>query len=313
MNRRTFAKTLSLSLAAIGIQRLPLIASTLTSPQFSITMDDFYWTNAVKLTATERNQSILNTLKSNSIKAALFVIGSNIDSDEGKQLLWEWDKAGHMIGNHSYSHRNYSAPETVVAKYQQDILRAETLLKEFPRFRKYFRFPMLKEGETAAKRDAMRSFLAQHGYRTGHVTIDDSDWLIDQRLNARVKKDPTADVKPYREFYLEHLWSRAEYYDTLARRVLNRPVKHTILVHFNLLNGLFLNDAIAMLKSKGWQPIDAEDAFTDPVFLAKPNVVPAGESIVWALAKENGALAKDSHYPAEEGTAVSAQMDKLGL
>jgi len=164
MNRRTFAKTLSLSLAAIGIQRLPLIASTSTSPQFSITMDDFYWTNAVKLTAPERNQSILNTLKSNAMKAALFVIGSNIDSDEGKQLLWEWDKAGHMIGNHTYSHRNLNAPEMNVEEYQQDVLRAEELLKEFPRFRKYFRFPMLKEGDTVAKRDAMRSFFAEHNY-----------------------------------------------------------------------------------------------------------------------------------------------------
>ncbi len=211
---------------------------------------------------------------------------------EGKQLLSAWDKAGHLIGNHTYSHRNYNAPATVVAEYLQDILRAEALLKDFPRFRKYFRFPMLKEGDTAAKRDAMRSFLAQHGYRNGHVTIDNSDWAIDNRLTARLKKDAAADVKPYRDFYLEHVWERAEYYDSLAKRVLGRPVKHTVLVHFNLLNGLFLGDLIEMFKSKGWQPIDAEEAFGDPVFSAKPKIVPAGESIVWSLAKEKGTIAK---------------------
>src|SRR6187455_3325078 len=123
MNRRTFAKSLALGMTGLSLRHMPVLAQA--APQFSITMDDFFWTNAIKLSATERNQSILNTLKSNSIKAALFVIGGNIDSKEGKQLLWEWDKAGHMIGNHSYSHRNYSAPETVVADYQQDILRAE--------------------------------------------------------------------------------------------------------------------------------------------------------------------------------------------
>ena len=313
MNRRTFAKSLAVGMAGLSLRHVPLLASQSTAPQFSITMDDFFWTNAVKLSATERNQSILNTLKSNSIKAALFVVGGNIDSKEGKQLLRQWDTAGHLIGNHSYSHRNYSAPQTVVAEYQQDILRAEGLLTEFSRFRKYFRFPMLKEGETAAKRDAMRSFLDKHGYRNGHVTIDDSDWAIDQRLTARVKKDPSADVKPYRDFYLEHLWTRAEYYDTLARSVLKRPVKHTILVHFNLLNGLFLSDMIAMLKSKGWQPIDAEEAFADPVFTAKPKVLPAGESLIWSLAKENGTLAESARYPAEDGVSVNAQMDKLGL
>jgi len=313
MNRRTFTKTLALSAAAIGFGGIPAFAFKPAAPQFAITMDDFNWRNAVKLTAAERNKSILNVLQSNSIKAALFVVGRNIDNDEGKQLLWPWDKAGHLIGNHTYSHRNYASSDTVVADYLQDILRAEELLKQFPRFQKYFRFPALKEGETAAKRDAMRVSLAQHGYRVGHVTIDNSDWAIDQRLTARLKKDPNADIKPYRDFYMEHMWARAEYYDALARRTLGRPVKHTVLMHFNLLNGLFLNDLIAMFKSKGWQPIDAEEAFTDPVFLAKPKILPAGESIVWSLAKEKGTIAKSLRYPAEDGEYENARMNKLGL
>ncbi len=313
MNRRTFTKSLALSAAALGFNGVPSFAFKPAAPQFSITMDDFNWQNAVKLTAAERNESILNTLQTNSIKAAAFVIGRNVESDEGKQLLSQWDKAGHLICNHTYSHRNYNAPETVVADYLQDILRAEELLKQFPRFQKYFRFPALKEGDTAAKRDTMRAFLAEHGYRVGHVTIDNSDWLIDQRLTARLKKDSSADVKPYRDFYLEHMWARAEYYDALARRVMGRPVKHTLLVHFNLLNGLFLSDVIAMLKSKGWQAIDAEEAFKDPVFSARPKVLPAGESIVWSIAKEKGTIAKSLRYPAEDGEYENARMNKLGL
>ena len=312
MNRRDFTKTLGFTVATIGVSGVPALASE-PATQFSITMDDFTWANAVKLTAAERNAAILGALHANSIKAALFVVGRNIDSNEGKQLLSSWDKAGHLLGNHTYSHRPYNAPEANIEAYQQDILRAEALLKDFPRFQKYFRFPLLKEGETVAKRDAMRSFLAQHGYRNGHVTIDNSDWVIDQRLTARLKKDPSADLKPYRDFYLEHMWARAEYYDSLAQRVLGRAVKHTVLIHFNLLNGLFLNDLLAMFKSKGWQPIDAENAFTDPVFSAQPKVVPAGESLVWSLAKEKGTIPQSLRYPAEDGEYETARMNKLGL
>ncbi len=312
MNRRDFNKALGLSAVTFGLGGVPAIARKPAS-QFSITMDDFNWGNAVKLTAGERNQAILDTLSANSVRAALFVIGRNIEDDEGKQLLSAWDKVGHLIGNHTYSHRNFSLPTVDLATYQEDILRAEVLLKEFSHFRKYFRFPMLKEGETSAKRDAMRSFLTQHGYRVGHVTIDNSDWIVDQRLTARLKKDPTADLRPYRDFYLEHMWARAQYYDSLAHRVLGRPVKHTILMHFNLLNGLFLGDLIVMFKAKGWQPIDAEEAFTDSVFAANPKVVPAGESIIWALAKEKGAIARSLHYPAEDGEYENARMNRLGL
>lgn len=312
MNRRTFTKSLAVTAAAIGLGGVTVLARK-PATQFSITMDDYHWRNAIKQTAQERNQSILKTLDKHSIKAAAFVIGRNIEDREGKDLIAAWDKAGHLIGNHTYSHRNFNAPETDVDAYQEDILRAEALLKEFPRFRKYIRFPMLKEGDTPAKRDRMRSFLTQNGYRNGHVTIDNSDWAVDQRLTARLKKDPNADLKPYRDFYLEHMWARAEYYDSLARRVVGRPVKHTILTHFNLLNGLFLDDVIEMFKRKGWQPIGAEEAFTDSVFLAQPAVVPAGESIIWSLAKEKGTIAKSLRYPAEDSQYEVKRMDKLGL
>jgi len=312
MNRRDFTKLLGLSALTVGGNAVPSLASK-PAPQFSITMDDFNWHDPVKLSAAERNQAILGTLRAHSIKAALFVVGRNVEAKEGKQLLSAWNEAGHLIGNHTYSHRNFNAPESNLWSYEDDILRAEDVLKEFSRFRKYFRFPMLKEGNTAAKRDGMRAFLAYRGYRTGHVTIDTSDWYIDLRLTTRLQKDPAADVKPYRDYYLEHMSARAEYYDALAQRVLGHQVKHTVLVHFNLLNGLFLNDMIEMLKSKGWQAIDAEEAFADPVFAAKPNILPAGESIVWALAKEKGTIAKSLRYPAEDGEYEKARMDKLGL
>lgn len=312
MNRRDFTKIAGLSALTVGLKTMPGVAAA-PAPQFSITMDDFNWHNPVKLTAAERNQAILETLRAHSMKAALFVIGHNVEENEGKQLLAPWNQAGHMIGNHTYSHRNFNAPETNVKVYEDDILRAEALLKDFPRFRKYFRFPMLNEGDTAAKRDAMRAFLSQQGYRVGHVTVDNSDWLIDLRLGARLQKDPAADVKPYRDYYLQHMWERADYYDRLARRVLGYQVKHTLLVHFNLLNALFLGEVIDMLKAKGWQPIDAEEAFSDPVFAAKPRVVPAGQSIVWAVAKEKGAIAKSLRYPAEDGEIEKARLDKLGL
>jgi peptidoglycan/xylan/chitin deacetylase (PgdA/CDA1 family) len=311
MNRREFTRIAAASAVALGLKRSSF-AKPAAAPQFAITMDDFNWRNAVHPTAAERNRAILDVLNANGRKAALFVVGRNADDNDGKTLLRSWDDAGHIIGNHTYSHRSLNS-EITVAQYEEDIQHAESILKDFKQFRKIFRYPVLKEGNTAAKRDGVRAFLKSHGYRIGHVTIDNSDWIIDQRLTARLQKDPNADVKPYRDFYLEHVWDRAQYYDSLARKVTGRPVKHTILTHFSLLNGLFLGDLIEMFKSKGWQLIDAEEAFTDPIFRAEPNTLPAGESIVWALAKEKGTIAKSLRYPAEDGEYETARMNKLGL
>jgi hypothetical protein len=84
-------------------------------------------------------------------------------------------------------------------------------------------------------------------------------------------------------------------------------------MHFNLLNGLFLGDLMEMFKTKGWRLIGAEEAFTDPVFSAKPRILPAGESIIWSLAKETGKIDRRLRYPAEDGEYETAKMNKLGL
>lgn len=312
MNRREFTKTLGAAAVAIGLNGRGLTKGT-PAPQFAITMDDFSWGNAVHLTGEQRNRAILDALNAKRTRAALFVRASNIDNVEGKELLKSWDTAGHLIGNHTYSHREFNDAAVTTKAFEEDILRSEALLKNFSRFQKYFRFPYLKEGNTAAKRDAIRAFLAQHGYRNGHVTIDASDWAIDARLRHQLEKNPSADLAPYRDFYLAHMWERALYYDDLSRKVLGRSVKHTLLTHFNLLNALFLGDLIDMFKRNGWQLIDAENAFSDSVFKAQPKIVPAGESLIWALAKESGKFDKQLRYPGEDGEYEKAKMDKLGL
>ncbi len=284
------------------------------SPEIAVTIDDFNWNKSLRLSPDERNRAILQTLRSHGdLKAALFVACSNAESDKGKELLREWDRAGHLIGNHSFSHKYLNSNKVTPEVFTADIAKCDEIIRSYPRFQKLFRFPYLKEGDTAAKRDAVRAFLEQRGYRNGHVTIDASDWAIEDRLSSRLSKDPAADVKPYRDFYLTHMWERAQYYDNLARKVLGRSVKHTILMHYNLLNALFLGDLLDMFKSKNWKLIDAPEAFKDPVFRAAPKIVPAGESIIWALAKETGKFDNLLRYPGEDSEYENARMNKLRL
>jgi hypothetical protein len=158
----------------------------------------------------------------------------------------------------------------------------------------------------------MRRFLAQHGYQNGAVTIDTSDWYIDERLERRLRIKPEADTTGYRDYYLQHIWDRSSYYDNLSRVALGRSVKHTLLVHYNLLSELYLADVLDQYKRKGWKLIDAEHAFSDPVFSEQPNVLPAGDSLVLALALQSGKAARQ-RYPSEDGDYEAPNMDRLGL
>ncbi len=313
MNRREFTIALGMGGVALGLGETGFSASKGPS-EIAITIDDFSWNKSLRLSPDERNRAMLQSLRSHGdLKAALFVACRNADSDKGKELLREWDRAGHVIANHSFSHEELNSNKVTAEVFTADIAKCDEIIRSYSRFQKLFRFPYLKEGDTAAKRDAVRAFLEQQGYRNGHVTIDASDWAIENRLSARLARNTAADVKPYRDFYLTHMWERSLYYDDLARKVLGRSVKHTILMHYNLLNALFLGDLLDMFQNRGWKLIDAQEAFRDPVFQAAPQIVPAGESIIWALAKQTGKFDNLLRYPGEDSEYENARMNKLRL
>jgi hypothetical protein len=134
---------------------------------------------------------------------------------------------------------------------------------------------------------------------------------LDPAIAARLKRDPHASTDPYKEAYLRHLFDRAQYYDGLSRTVLGRSVAHVLLLHHNLINALYLRDVIRMFEHKGWTVIDAQDAFSDPVYFMRPDIIPAGESILWALAKEKGI--PGLRYPGEDEMYEKPILDRLHL
>ena len=288
-----------------------IFIGTSYATDFAITMDDPNLYETPLMTSVERNNAILNDLKIAGVKATLFVCGKRIDSKEGRLLLNKWDAEGHTIGNHSYSHFYYNNPKLTFSEYSSDISKGELLINDFSHFKKIFRFPYLKSSETSSKRDSIRAFLKTNQYSFGYVTIDASDWYISDRLEKRLRGNPNANIDGFKKYYLDHMWNRAQYYDRLAKKVIGRSPKHTILIHHNLLNALFLKDLIDHFLSKGWNLIDSNVAYQDSIFSVEPQTIPSGESIVWAMAKEKGIAGL--RHPAEDGKYEKDQMDKLGL
>ena len=286
-----------------------LAAAPFSRPRFAVTMDDVDWAAIPEPYRKHANRRILQTLKK---KAALFVVGKNVDSETGRAIVESWSERGHLISNHTWSHRVFnSAIEP--GEFAQDMLRCDRFVRTFPGFQPFFRFPALKEGGTRERRDWMRAFLRDHGYRNGAVTIDASDWYYDQRLRAHLKEDRHFDVNRFRKPYLDHILDRAQYYDDLARKALGATTPHTLLIHFNLLNALFLGDLLKTFERIGWEAIDADAAYGGRVFERQPDTVPAGESLIWALAKETGRFDNELRYPGEDDAYEEPILKRLGL
>lgn len=311
LNRRAMLTGVAAGSAAIVAGGANAFAQTDDQPRFAVTIDDFRFEDGAILNGAARHRAILDALDAAGIQAAGLITGKHVDNAAAAAHLAAWSQAGHAIGNHTYDHAYFggSAPSDLGA----EIDRTAPLLEAYPTLRPLFRFPYLAEGRTPELRDRMRAVLTERGLRNAYVTIDASDWYVNQRLTERLGREPGADVSPYRDYLVAHLLDRAGFYDRLARDVLGYSPPHTLLIHHNLTTALFLPDVLQAFKTAGWTAIDADAAFAHPIFASRPDIAPCANSLIWQLARADGRFEDRLRTPGEDGPYEQPAMDALGL
>lgn len=294
---------------------VPEKAPAARKPSVSFTFDDGITTDLAGYKFEEWNAMILKSLEEADVKAVFFVTGFNKTDEKGRFLLRSWDEKGQTIANHSFSHPSFGGDKRTVQDFENELLDTDSIISTCRHYKRLFRFPYLKEGDTREKIDGMRAVLKRHGYKNGHVTIDASDWYVDSRLQKQLTEKGAAqtDVNKFRDFYLDHIIERAKFYEDLSFKMNGRHIRHTLLLHHNLTSALFLGDLIKRFKAEGWDIADADKAYKDKIFDALPQPVPAGESLIWSLAKESGKYDSILRYPAEDSRYEEAKMNALGL
>jgi peptidoglycan-N-acetylglucosamine deacetylase len=238
--------------------------------QMAITLDDLPFGYSRNLTLAEQHDAVtrvLAALGKHRIKATVFVIGRTV-TEANRSLLDLVAQAGHGVGSHSYSHPDLGV--TAAADYIRDIERNEDVIRPWQTAPKYFRYPFLRQGDTVDKRDEVLTWLESHGIRVAPVSIDNDDYLFNQKLVDAKGKGETVDV---RAPYLDHMIERSRYYDAKGRKIMGRPVKQVLLLHMNYLNSRYLDDLLERFKAEGWSFISLEDALADEVYRLKYDYV----------------------------------------
>lgn len=289
--------------------------STALQPTLSFTFDDGITDDLAGFGFKEWNQMILSHLKKENLKAIFFVTGKNKLNEKGQFLLNSWNDKGHSIANHSFSHPNFNSEKNTSQLFERELQRTDSIISKLSNSIKLFRFPYLKEGQHALKVDSIRKVLTANNYSNGYVTIDASDWYINQRLIANINTIgvDTTKINRFKDFYVQHIWERANYYESLSLKLSGRHINHTLLLHHNLTSALFLDDLIKKFKDEGWALIDADKAYGDNIFKTIPNADVAGESLIYSLAKQSGSYEQSLRYPAEDSKYEKDKMNALGL
>ena len=252
-------------------------------------------------------RSILATLKDERMPPVYgFVNGFRVAEYPYQiELLQEWIASGNPLGNHTWSHPALDTHSA--AKYIANIAENEPLLRKVDPHGDWhwFRYPFLEEGNTVAKRAAVRDFLLQHHYQIAEVTIDFQDYLWnDVYARCAVRHDQAA-IASLHDSYLATAAEYITYSRTLSHQLYGRDINYVLLLHVGAFDARMLPDLIQLFRSKGFQFVSLPEAESDPVYRSDPDVGYPGGGLLLELT----AAARKMDTP--DATEPDKQLDAM--
>jgi peptidoglycan-N-acetylglucosamine deacetylase len=242
-----------------------------------ITVDDLPIAGGLHEDAAERRritEGLLAALAKHQIPAVGFVTWGNFRETGDRELLEAWLQRGHELGNHTDRHLNLTAnaAETWLADGERARVRLEDFLRAHGRALRFFRFPFLNEGESEAKLDAARAWLARTGQRNLTVTIDDQDWSFEEPwVEAQRARDNGAQARVTAD-YLAALRLSVQHAEAEGDRLLGRSAPQVLLLHANAVGAANWDRLFTWLEETGHRFASADEVLADPVFSELPRV-----------------------------------------
>ena len=234
--------------------------------EIALSLDDAPMPSTAIFNGVEKTKRIIQALQdANCPAVGIFAIGKYAHTPTGLNRLHMYAEAGHIIANHSYSH--YKLNDITAQDFIEDIKKAHEILSPLPSFKLLFRFPYLAEGKDEVQRQEVIQYLQSMGYREGYITVNNHDYYMSKLLVDAVKAGKIIDHEKLKNLYVSILWDCITSVDKLSHKVLNRKVKHVLLLHENDLAALFIGDLIEHIRKQGWKIISIEEAYEDPLAL----------------------------------------------
>jgi peptidoglycan/xylan/chitin deacetylase (PgdA/CDA1 family) len=221
-----------------------------------------------------------------------FVNGDKVDRDlTTEAILRDWLAAGYPLANHTYSHISLNASEPPA--YIADLERGEQILRRLQPDSdvwRMFRYPFLFQGDTMAKRAAIREYLRAHAYTIAEVTIDAEDWAYNPPFARCSEQGDAAALTALRANFIKGHLDELQYMRTVTRALTGREIKHVLLLHIGAADADALDDLLTAYERAGVRWIDLPTALADPFYATDPGIaVSAGAALPYLLLRSRGA------------------------
>jgi peptidoglycan/xylan/chitin deacetylase (PgdA/CDA1 family) len=241
----------------ITVDDLPVVSYGIEDPEFHLQV----------------TQNLIRTFDKYNIPAIGYVNelklydGGRLDSNQ-VQLLELWLKNGYELGNHTFSHKNYH--RVPFAEFTTDVTRGEKVSRELSEKYglpyQYFRHPYLRLGLSEAHADSLRMFLSEQGYTEAPVTIDNEGYIFAKAYHNAFQQDDQQLMQKIGEAYLKYMTDKMLFYEESSKKLFERNISQTLLIHASLLNAHYLDELAQIYIEHGYRFISQTDALKDPAY-----------------------------------------------
>lgn len=187
--------------------------------------------------------------------------------------LAAWRADGNLLANHSWSHMN--ANDNTLIAWQADVVRDEAAIAPLMTGQDWhwLRFPYLAEGNTPAKRTAIRQFLSSRGYKIASVTMSFADYLWNEPYARCVATHDDAAIARLKRSYLDAAAASFDYSVAASRQLYGRDVPQVLLMHVGAFDAQMLPDLLALYRARGARFVSLAEAEADPFY--RGDIAPA--------------------------------------
>lgn len=242
--------------------------------QVALTFDDlpFVGPRTDLATARQATARLLEVLDHHQATAVAFVTETKLqvpgEVDARLDLLRDWLRRGHDLGNHTFDHANLNAVEledwrasVVKGEPLHGWLRSEAGRSSAP----FFRHPMTYTGGSPEKKAAAEAFLAGRGYRIAPFTVENSDFIFNVIYVQALAEANPERAERVAAAYLSHTEAVFQSVEAYCQTVFGREPAQILLLHANELNAATLEPMLRRLAERGYRLIGLPAALEDPV------------------------------------------------
>ncbi len=218
------------------------------------------------LQAYARSQMLVRNLATVAVKQAGFLIDTYDLKAEDEDRLGLYSEAGHLLIN--AGHNDSLVSKKNIYSMQVNLLKADAWLQVYPAYKQHIHLDWLNETTDSVARQDMIQFLQDHQFKpasSGVTKMRAVDEYINQLYQKRKQLNKSVNMPMLEKAYTTLIVNDLEQQDAYASFTLGYSPIHLLTLQENDLAAYFIIGLVDELNKRGWQIVEAEKVFSDPI------------------------------------------------